>query len=203
MAKCEMCSVGQSERLRLTIERIAAVETSGRTLPAMLLSHGYQGFRSAPPPSGWVQMGGGWLLWWSGRQVAHVSPSQDGGARVHMDVRKMWQTKDVRAANIQQGKRYAERWCAARLYPELKLRKAVARLVDSTPTELPPPIPGLPPTPEQLQQVRRLAEAGTTELERVKEALEPRKPPAATKPEARDPQKPRVRAGLQQLRRGV
>ena len=139
------------------------------------------------------------MLWWSGRQIAHVSPSKDGGARVHMDVRKMWQTKEVRAASIKQGKVYAERWCAARLYPELRLREAVARLVDSTPTELPPPMPGLPPTPEQLQQARRLAEAGTTELERVKEALEPRKPPVVTKPRAKDPMKAWVRAGRGQV----
>ena len=167
----------------------------------MLPSHGYQGFRAAPPPSGWVQMGDGWVLWWSGRQIANVTPAKDGGARVHMDVRKMWQTKDVRAASIKQGKLYAERWCAARIYPELRLREAVARLVDSTPTELPPPMPGLPPTPEQLQQARRLAEAGTKELERVKEALEPPKPPAATKPRPRDARKAWVRAGLQHMRR--
>lgn len=148
-------------------------------------------------------MGDGWVLWWSGRQIAHVTPAKDGGARVHMDARKMWQTKDVRAASIQQGKRYAERWCAARLYPELRLREAVARLVDSTPTELPPPMPGLPPTPEQLQQARRLDEANAVALARLKEAFEPRKPPAATKPRARDPQKARVRTALQQLRRGV
>lgn len=146
-------------------------------------------------------MGGGWLLWWSGRQIAHVTPAKDGGARVHMDVRKMWQTQDVRAASIQQGKRYAERWCAARLYPKLRLREAVARLVDSAPTELPPPMPGLPPTPEQLRQARRLAEAGTKELERVKEALEPPKPPAATKPHPMDARKAWLRAGLQHMRR--
>lgn len=169
----------------------------------MLPSHGYQGFRTAPPPSGWVQMGEGWVLWWSGRQIAHVTPAKDGEVRVHLDARKMWETKNVRAASMAQGKRYAERWCAVRLYPELRLREAVARMVDDTPSEPLPPMPGLPPTPEQLQQARRLAEAGTTELERVKEALEPRKPPAATKPRARDPQKARVRAALQQLRRGV
>ena len=76
-------------------------------------------------------------------------------------------------------------------------------LTDNTPIQPPPPMPGLPPTREQLQQARRLAEAGTTELERVKEALEPIRPPSATKPRARDPQKARVRAALQQLRRGV
>lgn len=114
------------------------------------------------------------MLWWNGRQIAHVTSAKDGGVRVHLDARKMWDTKNVRAASIQQGKRYVERWCAARLYPELRLREAVARLLDSTPTELPPPMPGLPHTPEQLQQARRLAEAGTKELERVKEALEPR-----------------------------
>lgn len=140
------------------------------------------------------------MLWWSGRQIAHVSPSNDRDARVHMDVRKMWQTKDVRAASIKQGKRYAERWCAARLYPELRLREAVARLVDSTPTELAPPIPGLPPTPEQLQQARRLAEAGTTELERVRQALEPRRPPAVSKPKANDTARARLKAGSAQPR---
>ncbi|MEN5288062.1 hypothetical protein ABE494_19215 [Stenotrophomonas lactitubi] len=146
----------------------------------MLPMHGYQGFRTAPPPSGWVQLRDIWVLWWSGRQIAHVTPAKDGGVRVHLDARKMWETKNVRAASMAQGKRYAERWCAVRLYPELRLREAVARMVDSTPTELPPPMPGLPPTPEQLQQARRLAEAGTKELERVKEALELRRSPAVT-----------------------
>ncbi len=71
----------------------------------------------------------------------------------------MWQTKNVRVASIAQGNRFAERWYAARLYSELRLREAVARLVDSKPTEPPPPMPGLPPRPEQ-QQARRLAEVG-------------------------------------------
>ncbi|KPG65845.1 hypothetical protein AN993_21360 [Stenotrophomonas maltophilia] len=116
----------------------------------------------------------------------------------------MWQTKDERASSISQGKRYAERWCAARLYPEMRLREAVARLTDSTPIQLPPPLPGLPPTREQQQQARRLAEAGAKEVERIKAALEPRKPPAETKPRARDVRsKAWVRAGLEQMRRGV
>ena len=135
------------------------------------------------------------MLWWNGRQIAHVTSAKDGGVRVHLDARKMWDTKNVRAASIQQGRRYAERWCAARLYPELRLREAVARLLDSTPTELPPPMPGLPPTPEQLQQARRLAEAGTKELERVKEALDPRPPPVVTKPRAKDTMKAWRRTG--------
>lgn len=122
------------------------------------------------------------MLWWSGRQIAHVTPAKDGGVRVHLDARKMWETKNVRAASMAQGKRYAGRWCAARLYPELRLREAVARLVDSTPIQLPPHMPGLPLTREQQQQARRLAEAGTQELERVKEALELRKPPGETIP---------------------
>ncbi|EMF58902.1 Hypothetical protein EPM1_4172 [Stenotrophomonas maltophilia EPM1] len=121
-----------------------------------------------------------------------------------MEGQKMWHTKEARAANVRQAKRYAERWCAARLYPELPLREAVARLTDSTPIQLPPPLPGLPPTREQQQQARRLAEAGATEIERIKAALEPRKPPAETKPRARDVRsKAWVSAGLRQLRRGV
>jgi len=170
-------------------------------LPAMLPSHGHHGFRTAPLPSGWVQTGERWVLWYNGRETASVAP--DGGPGVHlwMEGQKMWQVKEVRAASVRQAKRYAERWCAARLYPDLPLRQAVARLTDNTPIRLPPPLPGLPPTREQQQQARRLAESGALDLTRIKEALEPRKPPAATKPRARDPQKARVRAALQQLRR--
>lgn len=101
-----------------------------------------------------------------------------------------------------QAKRYAERWCAARLYPELPLREAVARLTDSTRIRLPPPLPGLPSTREQQQQARRLAEAGAVELARIKEVLEPRRPPKEIKPRAKDPMKTWVRAGRAQLRGG-
>lgn len=104
--------------------------------------------------------------------------------RVHLDARKMWQTKDVWAASIDQGKRYAERWCAARLYPEMRLRAAVARMVDDTSSEPLPPLPGLPPTREQQQQARRLAEAGAAELARIRAALGPCRPPAEAKPRA-------------------
>ncbi|PZT35257.1 hypothetical protein A7X93_00720 [Stenotrophomonas maltophilia] len=120
-----------------------------------------------------------------------------------MEGQKMWQVKEVRAASIRQAKRYAERWCAARLYPELPLREAVARLTDSTRFQLPPPLPSLPPTREQQQQARRLAESGALNLTRIKEALEPRRPPKETKPRARDPIKMWVSAGRHQLRRMI
>ncbi|PZS42783.1 hypothetical protein [Stenotrophomonas maltophilia] len=170
----------------------------------MLPSHGHQGFRTAPIPSGWVQAGERWALWYNGRETANVTLDGGPGVRLWMEGQKMWHTKEARAANVRQAKRYAERWCAARLYPELPLREAVARLTDSTPIQLPPPLPGLPPTREQQQQARRLAEAGAKEIERIKAALEPRKPPAETKPRARDVRsKAWVSAGLRQLRRGV
>ncbi len=147
-------------------------------------------------------MGESWVLWWSGRQIANVSAAKDGGARVRLDARKMWQIKDVPAASVAQGKRYAERWCAARLYPEMRLRAAVARLLDTTPAEPLEPLPGLPPTREQQDQARRLAEATAIATAWVKEALEPARPPA-TKPRPKDARKAWVRAGLQQLQRGV
>lgn len=190
----------ESERFSLTVDRIAAVETSRRILPAMLPSHGYPGFRTAPIPSGWVQMGESWVLWWSGRQIANVSAAKDGSVRVRLNARKMWDTKDVRVASIAQGKRYAERWCAARLYPEMRLRAAVARLLDTTQVVPRGPLLGLQPTREQ-QQARRLAEAGALEMARIKEALEPRRPPKETKPRARHPMKAWVRAGREQLSR--
>ncbi|MCU1204233.1 hypothetical protein JAK25_10055 [Stenotrophomonas maltophilia] len=166
-------------------------------------SHGYQGFRTAPIPTGWVQLGDTWVLWWNGRQIVNVSPAKDGGVRVRLNARKMWDTKDVRAASIAQGKRYAERWCAARLYPEMRLHAAVARLLDTTPPEPLDPLPGLPPTLEQQQQARRLAEATAAATARVKEALEPRRPPKGTKPRATDPMKQWVSAGRRQLDRSA
>lgn len=178
---------------------IAAFETWDRMLPAMLPSHGYQGFRIAPTPSGWVQTDERWSLWYNGRETASVIAEGGPGVRLWMEGQKMWQVKEVRAASVRQAKRYAERWCAARLYPELPLRDAVARLTDSTPIQLPPPLPGLPPTREQQQPARRLAEAGALELARIKEALEPRKPPTETKPSAREARKAWVRAGKSML----
>ncbi len=142
----------------------------------------------------------GWVLWWSGRQIAHVVPAKDGGVRVHLDARKMRDTEDVRAASMAQGKRYAERWCAIRLYPELRLRAAVARLLDARPSEPLDPLPGLPQTREQQQQARRLAEAGAAELARIKEALEPRRPPKETKPRPKDARKAWMRAGFRGMR---
>ncbi|HEL4110830.1 TPA: hypothetical protein UM343_000952 [Stenotrophomonas maltophilia] len=166
--------------------------------------HSSHGFRTAPIPSGWVQIGERWALWYNGRETASVTPDGGPGVRLWMEGQKMWDVKEVRAANVRQAKRYGERWCAARLYPDLPLREAVARLTDTTPIQPPPPLPGLPPTREQQQQARRLAEAGAKEVERIKAALEPRKPPAETKPRARDVRsKAWVRAGLQQMRRGI
>lgn len=108
----------------------------------MLPSHGYHGFRTAPIPSGWVQTGERWALWYNGRETASVTPDGGPGVGLWMEGQKMWQVKEVRAANVRQAKRYAERWCAARLYPELPLREAVARLTDITTIQLPAPLPG-------------------------------------------------------------
>lgn len=161
----------------------------------MLPSLGYQGFRTAPIPSGWLQIGERWTLWWNGREVGSLTPDHAGGLRMTLNALKMWQTKNVRVASVRQGKRFAERWCAARLYPDLPLREAVARLTDSTPIQPAPPLPGLPPTREHLQQAQRLNEAVATASARVKTALEPVRPPAETKPGATDPKKGRFRGG--------
>lgn len=171
----------------MSIGWIAVVEAAGRILPAMISST-YQGFRTGPIPSGWVQTGERWDSWWNGRSVANITPAPGRGVRLHLDARKIFETKKVFAASVSQGKRYAERWCAARLYPEMRLRAAVARLLDAPPSEPLEPLPGLPPTCEQQQQARRLAEATVAATARVKEALEPPKPPAA-KPRPKDARK--------------
>lgn len=146
----------------------AGSATLDRILPAMRSSHG---FRTAPIPSGWVQTGERWALWYNGRETASVTPDGGPGVRLWMEGQKMWHTKEARAANVRQAKRYAERWCAARLYPELPLREAVARLTDSTPIQPPPPLPGLPPTREQQQQAERLSAISASACQEAKLAL--------------------------------
>jgi len=147
-------------------------------------------------------MGERWTLWWNGREVASVTPAREGGYRLHLDALKMWQTKSAPVASIRQGKRFAERWCAARLFPDLPLREAVVRLTDNTPIKPASPLPGLPPTREQ-QQAQRLDEAAATAAARIREALEPIRPPAAVKPRAKDSAKSGVRAGRNALQRTV
>ncbi|HBS57389.1 MAG TPA: hypothetical protein DEA38_16910 [Stenotrophomonas sp.] len=140
----------------------------------MLTTSAHHGFQRAPIPSGWVQTGERWALWWNAREVAAVVPDGRPGVRLWMKGQKMWQTKDVRAASVRQGKRFAERWCAARLYPELPLREAVARLVETAPHDQALPLP-----PKERQQVRRLADAGGRDIARIKEALDARRPQQA------------------------
>ncbi|WP_343649515.1 hypothetical protein [Stenotrophomonas sp.] len=161
----------------------------------MLTPSSYPGIRSAPIPSGWVQTGERWALWYNGRETASVVPDGRPGLRLWMEGQKFWQVKDVRVSSVRQGKRFAERWCAARLYPGMPLREAVARLTDNTPIPPATPLPGLPPTREQLQQAQRLDEVAAAAAARVRAALEPRRPPAQAKPRARDPMKAWVSAG--------
>lgn len=166
-----------------------------RMLIFMLSSPGYQGFRTTPIQSGWVQTGERWALWYNGRETASVAPDGRPGLRLWMEGQKYWQVKEARVSSVRQGKRFAERWCAARLYPGLPLREAVARLVDSTSIVPRPALPALPPTREQLQ-AQRLAEAASAASARVMAALEPIRPPAETRPRAKDPMKRRLRASM-------
>ena len=53
----------------------------GRIFPAMLPAHGYQGFRTAPIPSGWVQTGERWALWYNGRETAVLGSGYGWKAR--------------------------------------------------------------------------------------------------------------------------
>jgi hypothetical protein len=114
----------------------------------------YTEFMIAPRPRGWVQHGEHWGLWWGNRQIASVQPCAEG-ILVTLACRKLWQDKQVRAASIGQGKRYAERWCAARVLEGVPIKEAVAQLVGD---------PAAPPAkpmrkPAETQQERRLREA--------------------------------------------
>lgn len=72
---------------------LAAGETEVLILPAMRPSRGYQGFRTAPIPSGWVQTGERWALWYNGRETASVTADGGPGVRLWMEGQKMWDVK--------------------------------------------------------------------------------------------------------------
>lgn len=144
---------------------ISAHATLDRILPAMDSRFEIADSRGAHRHSGWVQSGERWDLWWHGRSVANIVPHAVLGFRVCLDARRTPKAKIVAAANARQARRYAERWCAARLCPQLRLRDAVARLVGAG-----GPRPAAM-TREQRQRARRLAEAGAGEMNRIKEAL--------------------------------
>jgi len=140
-------------------------------------------------------MGERWALWWNGREVASLTPDRAGGLRMTLNALKMWQTKNAPISSIRQGKRFAERWCVARLFLDLPLREAVVRLTDNAPIKPAQPLPSLPPTREQQLQVQRLDEAAATAAARIREALDPVRPPVSVKPRAKGSAKARVRAG--------
>lgn len=124
-----------------------------RILPSMRPPCDQTGFMTALRPQGWVHFGEHWGLWWGNRQVASVQPDANG-ILVILSCRKLWQDKRVRAASVSQGKRYAERWCAARVLEGVPLRQAVQQLTAKEEEPAQPHRSGI-----QLQQERRLSEA--------------------------------------------
>lgn len=120
----------------------------------MLPPYDETGFMMALRPRGWVQHGVHWGLWWGNRQIASVQPCAEG-IRVTLACRKLWQDKHVRAASIDQGKRYAERWCAVRVLEVVPMKDAVAQLVCD---RLAPPVKPMR-KPVETPQERRLREA--------------------------------------------
>ncbi len=50
-------------------------------------------------PSGWVQSGERWDLWWNGRSVASIVPHAVLGFRLKLDARRMSQSKVVSVAS--------------------------------------------------------------------------------------------------------
>ncbi|WP_295575262.1 hypothetical protein [uncultured Stenotrophomonas sp.] len=126
--------------------------------------------RPAARPGNWMERGGRWDLWWSGRPLASIVPDAAPGVLLYLHAPPRSQAKRVAASSFSQAKRYAERWCAVRVYPQVPLREAVARLVGA-PVSLMPEASLGAPTREQRQQARRLDAAGAGEVERIKQAL--------------------------------
>lgn len=78
--------------------------------------------------AGWQERFGRWELWWGNKAVAIVHPLSDGTARITLNALKLWQVKQVTAANVEQAKRYAERWCAARLFAGMPIKEGVEKM---------------------------------------------------------------------------
>jgi len=77
---------------------------------------------------GWTYAAGRWDLRWRNRSVAVIVEQPEGSVRMTLCALKIWQVVFARAASVDQAKRYAERWCAARLFPELPSREGAKRL---------------------------------------------------------------------------
>ncbi len=76
---------------------------------------------------GWEYRAGRWDLRWGNRSVAVVVLQPDGSAAMTLCALKIWQVIHTRAASVDQAKRYSERWCAARLFPEVPSKEGVTR----------------------------------------------------------------------------
>lgn len=126
--------------------------------------------RTAARPVGWIQRGGRWDLWWNGRPLASILADAAPGVRLYLHARARSQARQVPAASLSQARRCAERWWAVRLYPQVPLREAVARLLGASAALTPGASLGML-TREQRQQARRLATAGAAEIDRIKQAL--------------------------------
>ncbi|HGM5880213.1 hypothetical protein ACL5HQ_11540 [Stenotrophomonas maltophilia] len=126
--------------------------------------------RTAARRAGWMQRGGRWDLWWNGRPLASIVPDPAPGVRLYLHARLRSQAKCVAAGSLGHARRCAERWWAVRLYPQVPLREAVARLVGARAPQVADASPG-PLSREQRQQARRLATAGTAEIDRIRQAL--------------------------------
>lgn len=72
----------------------AGSATAGSYAPPMHHSHGHRDFRAAPTPSGWLQTGERWALWYDGRETASVTPDGGPGGRLWMEGQKFWEVKE-------------------------------------------------------------------------------------------------------------
>ncbi|MGN7839468.1 hypothetical protein [Stenotrophomonas sp. 22385] len=81
-----------------------------------------------PEAGGWHFRFGRWELLWRERAIAIVVEQPNHTAFMTLNALKMLQVKHVTAANVDQAKRFAERWCAARLIRNQPIREAVAMI---------------------------------------------------------------------------
>lgn len=101
-------------------------------------------------------MGEIWVPWWNGRQIGNVSAAKEGGARLRQNPPEGVTDQGCLGGQHRPRQALCRTPVPGEALPELRLRAAVARLLDVTPLEPLEPLPDRPLTPEQVQQTQPL-----------------------------------------------
>lgn len=100
--------------------------------------------RASSNLQGWTHRDDRWALLWNGRECATIQKIP-GGARVVVDMGKMWEVEEYVARSPEEGKSRVERQATAALMPGVPLEQVITWLACERPLPDLPERAGLPP----------------------------------------------------------